>query len=405
MFLIILTSMIACYCLEKWFIPGRKLYHVENWITRAVILNLSQLAIVMIGYYTWEKILIGNSVFAIGSKNYSTLTQGIIGYLINTWIFYWWHRLRHETEFFWLWCHQLHHSPTRMETITAFYKHPLEILLNSVIITILVYPILGLSIEANGWISLFSALTEFFYHMNIKTPYWIGYFIQRPEAHRFHHKFNCIKTFNYADLPIWDILGGTFYNPESDVDCEIGFTRNREQKFNEMLCGKNVLEKKITIRKTGLTVFIILAISCSGIIGLAINNQTLRSVAFMSAASPVPLVFSAFNGIETFSTSFNILIETDDRIHSFALDNKLYNKISGPYNLRNVYGVMFSHGPFFNTNDMIKLRQRVLEYGICNTGQLAKNFGFYNKINRAKIIIKSNTKGNEKREWVININC
>jgi hypothetical protein len=28
---------------------------------------------------------------------------------------------------------------------------------------------------------------EFVYHMNIRTPEWLGYFIQRPESHRVHH--------------------------------------------------------------------------------------------------------------------------------------------------------------------------------------------------------------------------
>jgi sterol desaturase/sphingolipid hydroxylase (fatty acid hydroxylase superfamily) len=75
-----------------------------------------------------------------------------------------------------------------MEVVTSFYKHPVEILCNSILITTLVYPILGLSIEANEWVSIFSAFSEFFYHMNIKTPHWIGYIIQRPESHCLHHK-------------------------------------------------------------------------------------------------------------------------------------------------------------------------------------------------------------------------
>jgi hypothetical protein len=29
---------------------------------------------------------------------------------------------------FWLIFHQLHHSPSRIEAVTSFYKHPIEIL-------------------------------------------------------------------------------------------------------------------------------------------------------------------------------------------------------------------------------------------------------------------------------------
>jgi sterol desaturase/sphingolipid hydroxylase (fatty acid hydroxylase superfamily) len=79
---------------------------------------------------------------------------------------------------------------------------------------------------------------EYFYHMNIKTPHWIGYFFQRPEMHRIHHERN--KHFNnFSDLPIWDMLFGTFKNPK-EMNDECGFKPEREKKLFEMLTFKNV---------------------------------------------------------------------------------------------------------------------------------------------------------------------
>ena len=46
---------------------------------------------------------------------------------------------------------------------------------NSIIGSFFVFSTLGLSIEAGAVYTLFTALGEFFYHTNVKTPRWIGY--------------------------------------------------------------------------------------------------------------------------------------------------------------------------------------------------------------------------------------
>jgi sterol desaturase/sphingolipid hydroxylase (fatty acid hydroxylase superfamily) len=107
---------------------------------------------------------------------------GFICYLALTFIYYWWHRVRHTSELLWVTCHQLHHSPARIETITSFYKHPLEILANGLIIGIFAYSFLGLSAEAGGWVTLYSAAGEYIYHMNIRTPRIMGYFFRNVNA-------------------------------------------------------------------------------------------------------------------------------------------------------------------------------------------------------------------------------
>ena len=51
-----------------------------------------------------------------------------------------------------------------------------------------------------------------FQHANIRTPGWLGYIIQRPEQHCVHHERG-VHAFNYANLPLWDMVFGTFKNP------------------------------------------------------------------------------------------------------------------------------------------------------------------------------------------------
>ena len=75
--------------------------------------------------------------------------------------------------------HQIHHSPQRIEVITSFYKHPVEMIVNSIIGSLLVYAFLGLSPEAGAVYTLCTALGEFFYHTSVRTPRWVGWFSQR----------------------------------------------------------------------------------------------------------------------------------------------------------------------------------------------------------------------------------
>ncbi|NJN40561.1 MAG: hypothetical protein HC807_06620, partial [Gammaproteobacteria bacterium] len=89
---------------------------------------------------------------------------------------------------------------------------------------------------------LLSGWAELFYHWNVPTPYWIGYIIQRPESHCVHHQMHK-HTSNFGDLPVWDILFGTFDNPRK-FDAQCGFKDNRELKLGAMLLGEDVNPRK-----------------------------------------------------------------------------------------------------------------------------------------------------------------
>ena len=82
-----------------------------------------------------------------------------------------------------------------------------------------------------------TGIAELFYHWNINTPHCVGYLIQRPESHLVHHQ-DGLHAYNYADLPLWDIMFGTFRNPrEWNERCGFG---DRERRLSEMLIGKDV---------------------------------------------------------------------------------------------------------------------------------------------------------------------
>lgn len=239
MLLKLILVFIGCFILER-AIPGWRLPSIRSWPFRVVGINAIQIVIVLLAGISWEEWLSSWSLFHLSSA-VPDVIGGVIAYVIATFVFYWWHRWRHENDFLWLAFHQIHHSPQRLEVITSFYKHPGEMLVNSLMGSVLVYTFLGLSIEAGMVYTACTAIGEFFYHTNVRTPRWIGYLFQRPEMHRIHHQSNRHKN-NYGDIVWWDMLFGTYENPKT-WDGKCGFTEEREQQLLPMLIYRDVHKK------------------------------------------------------------------------------------------------------------------------------------------------------------------
>jgi sterol desaturase/sphingolipid hydroxylase (fatty acid hydroxylase superfamily) len=233
----LLIVIVALFFVAERVLPGRKLPNSQGWYFRAIFLNLCQLAIIIIAGLTWEVWLRGASVLNI-SEFMPPITQGLLAWFIGTFVFYWWHVARHKSTILWLFLHQIHHSVSRIEILTSFYKHPLEITSNSIIIAIVLFPLLGASPESAAWFNLLAATGEFFYHTNLKTPHWVGYFMQRPEHHSIHHQFD-VHDYNYGDITWWDRIFGTFRDTQEFAE-KCGFKEGREQKLGAMLVFKDV---------------------------------------------------------------------------------------------------------------------------------------------------------------------
>lgn len=111
-------------------------------------------------------------------------------------------------------------------------------IVNSIIGSALVFAVLGLSLEAAAAYTFFTAVGEFFYHTNIKTPHWVGYIFQRPEMHRIHHEYGKHKS-NYGDFVWWDMMFGTYDNPK-EFKSTCGFDDEKEQRLSDMLAWDDV---------------------------------------------------------------------------------------------------------------------------------------------------------------------
>ncbi len=237
MTLAILLAVGAGLIILERLYPAMHLPRVRAWWPRVILVNVVQMGLVVLAGLTWDRWMQGTSLLRLRDHMGPWPAAGI-AYVVSSFIYYWWHRLRHESRLFWLLCHQLHHSPRRIEVVTAFYKHPVEIALNSILSAAIVYLVLGCSVEAGAYYTLLTGLAEFFYHWNVTTPRWLGYIIQRPESHRVHHQYRR-HTSNFADLPVFDMLFGTFRNPRR-FEATCGYDEWREDKLEDMLLFRDV---------------------------------------------------------------------------------------------------------------------------------------------------------------------
>lgn len=229
--------MAAAFMVCERLAPGRALPHSAGWYARAAFLNGAQLAVVMLGGLTWNRWLQGASLLHLDGRLPPVL-QGLLCWWVGTFFFYWWHRARHASDLLWRVLHQIHHSASRIETLTSFYKHPLEITINSVLSSAIIFVLLGASLEAAPWYSFFAALGEFYYHSNLRTPRWTGYVLQRPEHHSIHHQLG-VHDYNYGDITWWDRLFRTFRDVDEFAP-QCGFEGQRERRLASMLMFRDV---------------------------------------------------------------------------------------------------------------------------------------------------------------------
>lgn len=226
----------AVFLIVERVAPGRELPKAHGWYVRAVLINLCQIGITFATNGLWVRVFAGKPVFHFANLH-MPIAEGFIGWFVGTFFFYWWHRVRH-LDAFWQLFHQLHHSPARVEVITSFYKHPIEILSDSALAAAIMYPLLGASLEGALWFNFFAATGEFFYHSNFKSPSWLKYFIQTPELHSIHHQLD-VHHYNFADVPIWDRIFGTYRDTDAFAE-RCGFPRGNERKLGRMLLFQDV---------------------------------------------------------------------------------------------------------------------------------------------------------------------
>jgi len=147
----------------------------------------------------------------------------VVWYVFNTFVGYWYHRLQHRSSLAWRALHQVHHGVPRVDIPSALVAHPLDVIVSTTLSILVTAFLLGLDLRAVAIVNALQLFISLFPHWNVKTPKWVGYFIQRPEEHILHHQRG-VHAGNYSDWPFWDKLFDTYRAPLDEV-VPIGYGR------------------------------------------------------------------------------------------------------------------------------------------------------------------------------------
>ncbi len=161
-----------------------------------------------------------------------------VGFVVAEGAVYAYHRAEHTYSWLWRAGHQLHHSAERVDIPGSVLFHPVEMLLQTLVLLFVTVIVLGLDPLAAAIVGLLVPFYGMFQHWNVRTPQWLGYVIQRPEAHCVHHRKG-LHWYNFADLPWWDMLFGTFRNPR-EFKGECGFEGDAPRRMGAMLAFADV---------------------------------------------------------------------------------------------------------------------------------------------------------------------
>ena len=207
------------------------------WRVRATIVTIAAFWLSMTVATGWATLLGDYTLFNL--SNLGAIPGAIVGILVYQFVHYWYHRAIHKFDFLWRFAHQMHHSAERIDAFGAYYMHPVDVFFFTTWASLVFVPFLGLSGEAAVIGAAFLTFNAMFQHANIKTPHWLGYIIQRPESHCIHHGRG-VHHFNYSDLPLWDIIFGTFRNPKSVEGMEAGFYDGASTRILDQLFFQDV---------------------------------------------------------------------------------------------------------------------------------------------------------------------
>ena len=236
-------GLLAMYCglfLIEHLFPGKKLQRPKAWYLKCTIALISYFYLASYLPLIWDNYLASYQLFDLTQSN--AWLSAFAALFIFELLIYIWHRAMHEFNWLWRIFHQMHHSAEVVDSIGAFYFSPLDMIGFTLLGSISLVVVVGVSPEAATYFLFISQFLAVFQHSNIKTPYWLGYVIQRPESHRVHHGKG-IHQYNYSDLPIFDIVFGTFRNPKTD-DQETGFYNGASNRVVEMLYFKDIYTRK-----------------------------------------------------------------------------------------------------------------------------------------------------------------
>jgi sterol desaturase/sphingolipid hydroxylase (fatty acid hydroxylase superfamily) len=215
--------------------PARALPRVPYWEWRGVAALALYFLISSYLPFVVQEPLARVSLF--DARALGTFGGALLVFAVYEFMLYVWHRSMHTFDTLFLSFHQLHHSAERLDVSGAFWFSPLD-MMGFTLVSVLALSFVLVTPQAGMTFMLVATFCSIFQHANVRTPRWLGYLVQRPEMHAVHHARGYHRN-NYSDLPVFDLLFGTFENPRGFAK-EAGYSQGASSRVLEMLACRDV---------------------------------------------------------------------------------------------------------------------------------------------------------------------
>lgn len=246
---IIVISIFLILLIAEELFPGRPLPKIKHWKIKGI------LAFVIYFYLSTYLPMIWNDTLSQYQLFDMSFLGDLGGAIVVLWIYelgvYIWHISMHKSDILWRIFHQMHHSAERVDTYGAFFFSPMDMIGFTFLTSLALVVVGGFTVQATIYAIYGATFLSVIQHANIKTPQWMGYIFQRPESHSIHHAKG-VHAFNYSDLPLFDIILGTFNNPK-DFANETGFYKGASSRICDMLLFKDINKDDVNQEKHNKT--------------------------------------------------------------------------------------------------------------------------------------------------------
>jgi len=233
---IIVISIFLVFMIAEELFPGRPLPKIKYWKIKGILAFVIYFFLSSYLPMFWNDTLAQYQLFDMSFLG--DIGGTIVALLIYEFGVYIWHRSMHKNIILWRIFHQMHHSAERVDAYGAFFFSLMDMIGFTFLTSLALVVAGGFTVQATIYAIYGATFLALFQHANIKTPQWMGYIFQRPESHSVHHAKG-VHAFNYSDLPLFDIILGTFNNPKEFAN-EAGFYSGASSRIGDMLLFKDI---------------------------------------------------------------------------------------------------------------------------------------------------------------------
>jgi len=139
-------AIIPLFMLWDAFRGERSYIRPFFWRLRGIAVTVGAVAISMAVATFWGTVFTGVSLFDL--SGIGMFWGAVIGVLVYEFFHYWYHRTVHRVNWLWRAGHQMHHSAEAVDSFGAYYLHPFDVFWFTSLSSLVLFPLLGLSLEA-----------------------------------------------------------------------------------------------------------------------------------------------------------------------------------------------------------------------------------------------------------------